>query len=111
MSAAIGNRSSPILRLYSQYKATDSIVKHYVLLSSASSASAGIAAEGKHDVVWLALYYVRALPPAQRLAEVLGTRVACAAGYIVVNLHYAPLVGIGSGQRQLIAVPCLAEHA
>jgi len=27
------------------------------------------------------------------------------------NLHYAPLVGIGSGHRQLIAVTCIAEHA
>jgi len=27
------------------------------------------------------------------------------------NLHYAPLLGIGSGQRQLIAVTCIAEHA
>jgi len=26
-------------------------------------------------------------------------------------LHYAPLVGIGSGQGQLIGVPCIAEHA
>jgi len=27
------------------------------------------------------------------------------------NLHYAPLQGIGSGQRQLIAVTCITEHA
>jgi len=27
------------------------------------------------------------------------------------QLHYAPLQGIGSGHRQLIAVTCLAEHA
>jgi len=27
------------------------------------------------------------------------------------NLHYAPLQGIGSWQRQLIAVTCIAEHA
>jgi len=26
-------------------------------------------------------------------------------------LHYAPLLGIGSGHRQLIAVTCIAEHA
>jgi len=27
------------------------------------------------------------------------------------HLHYAPLQGIGSGQRQLIVVTCIAEHA
>jgi len=27
------------------------------------------------------------------------------------NLHYTHLTGIGSGHRQLIAVPCIAEHA
>jgi len=27
------------------------------------------------------------------------------------HLHYAPLIGIGSGQCQLIAVTCIAEHA
>jgi len=27
------------------------------------------------------------------------------------NLQYAPSIGIGSGQRQLIAITCIAEHA
>jgi len=27
------------------------------------------------------------------------------------SLHYTPLVGIGSGHRQLITVTCIAEHA
>jgi len=28
-----------------------------------------------------------------------------------LNLHYAPLLGIDSGLRQLIVVTCIAEHA
>jgi len=50
--------------------------------------------------------------PAQRQAEVLGTPTGLSGyHYSTNNLHYAPLRGIGSGQRQLIAVTCIAEHA
>jgi len=49
--------------------------------------------------------------PAQRLAEVLGTLTHAQLPVVYNNLHYAPLVGIGSGHRQLIAVTCIAEHA
>jgi len=31
--------------------------------------------------------------------------------YLYHGLHYAPLQGIGSWHRQLIAVTCIAEHA
>jgi len=49
--------------------------------------------------------------PAQRVAEVLGTRIACAAIYSIYQSTLYILLGIGSGQRQLIAVTCIAEHA
>jgi len=50
--------------------------------------------------------------PAQRQAEVLGTLThAQLTRSILINLQYALSVGIGSGQRQLIAVTCIAEHA
>jgi len=49
--------------------------------------------------------------PAQRLAEILGTPTHSQITVLSNSLHYAPLIGIGSGQRQLIAVTCIAEHA
>jgi len=49
--------------------------------------------------------------PAQRLAEVLGTLGHAQLHTVYISLHYAPSVDIGSGQRQLIAVTCIAEHA
>jgi len=51
------------------------------------------------------------MPPAQRPAEVLGTLTHAQLTVLYLNLHYAPWQGIGSGQRQLIAVTCIAEHA
>jgi len=51
-------------------------------------------------------------PPAQRQAEVLGTLVhAQLPVWYKKQPIYAPLLGIGSGHRQLIAVTCIAEHA
>jgi len=49
--------------------------------------------------------------PAQRPAEVLGTLTHAQLVVLYINLHYVPLLGIGSGHRQLIAVTCIAEHA
>jgi len=49
--------------------------------------------------------------PAQRQAKILGTSCMRSFPYFINILHYASLLGIGSGQRQLIAVTCLAEHA
>jgi len=49
--------------------------------------------------------------PAQRPAEVLGTPEHAQLTTVHHRLHYAPYLGIGSGQRQLIAVTCIAEHA
>jgi len=60
----------------------------------------------------LAAYTIRATRmPAQRQAEVLGTLT-----HAQLHVLYKPtlcsfLQGIGSGQRQLIAVTCIAEHA
>jgi len=53
----------------------------------------------------------RPMPPAQRHAEVLGTPMHAQLTVPPNSLHYAPSIGIGSGQRQLIAVTCIAEHA
>jgi len=49
--------------------------------------------------------------PAQRPAEVLGTRMHAQLTVLSIILHYASTLGIGSGHRQLIAVTCIAEHA
>jgi len=49
--------------------------------------------------------------PAQRQAEVLGTRTHAQLTHTPNTQHYTPLIGIDSGQRQLIAVTCIAEHA
>jgi len=51
------------------------------------------------------------VPPAQRPAEVLGTLTHAQLLTVYQPLHYAPLIGIGSGHRQLIDVTCIAEHA
>jgi len=49
--------------------------------------------------------------PAQRQAEVLGTPMHAQLYVIYNQLTLCTLLGIGSGQRQLIAVTCIAEHA
>jgi len=67
-------------------------------------------AEGQVNLSQARLYYTIAWLPAQRQAEVLGTLMHAQLHVLCNSLHYAPLAGIGSGQRQLIAVTCLAEH-
>jgi len=49
--------------------------------------------------------------PAQRPAEVLGTPTHAQLPVLSPQLALCYLIGIGSGQRQLIAVTCIAEHA
>jgi len=49
--------------------------------------------------------------PAQRQAETLGTLTHAQLHVVYQPLTVCSLVGIGCGQRQLIAVPCIAEHA
>jgi len=50
--------------------------------------------------------------PAQRPAEVLGTLTHAQLYVLHPQLTLCTfLIGIGSGQRQLIAVTCIAEHA
>jgi len=71
---------------------------------------AGIAASGKAAPLQLRSTLLRMSMPAQRPAEVLGTPTH-AQLTICTNRHCAPLLGIGSGHRQLIAVTCIAEHA
>jgi len=44
-------------------------------------------------------------------AEVLGTLAHAQLPILSNSLHYAHFLGIGSGQRQLITVTCIAEHA
>jgi len=56
-------------------------------------------------------YYKRAKPPAQRPAEVLGTLAHAQLAVIQSTVTVFLCEGIGSGQRQLIAVTCIAEHA
>jgi len=49
--------------------------------------------------------------PAQRPAEVLGTPTHAQLIRTILTTYTMLLQGIGSGQRQLIAVTCIAEHA
>jgi len=49
--------------------------------------------------------------PAQRQAEVLGTLEHAQLPTVYQPPTLMSLLGIGGGQRQLIAVPCIAEHA
>jgi len=92
--------------------------EHYVLLSSEAREGAGIAANGKHrhpnrlrTTIACEVRRPGYPMPAQRQAEVRGTPTHAQLTVQYIDWHYAPWIGIGSGQRQLIAVTCIAEHA
>jgi len=73
--------------------------------------STQLAASGKVDTVSLR-YTLCATDASAAPSRVLGTLTGTVRLPLVVYYHYTILLaGIGSGQRQLIAVTCIAEHA
>jgi len=77
-----------------------------------SIGEARLAANGKALTIQRRCTQRRMIMPAQRPAEILGTPMHAQLTRTISNTDTVhPLLGIGSWQRQLIAVTCIAEHA
>jgi len=115
MSAAIGNRSSPNVVIQDlsnpqlQHKQLTLFRKPLLLSSKRRLVPAGIATVGKGVPGSATLMILRM--PAQRPAEVLGTPTHAQLTRTINQPTLCSFARHWNGQRQFIAVTCIAEHA